>query len=298
MKVVIFCGGLGLRLREYSENVPKPLVPIGDAPVMWHLMKYYSHYGHKDFILCLGHKGEAIKRFFLDYNEAVSSDFVLSNGGRRVDLLSTDFSEWRITFADTGAKSLIGERLVAVREHVKDEEIFLANYCDGLTDLDLQMIIDRFLASKKSACFVSVPPTQTFHLVETDGTSRVTRIKHAETSNRWINGGYFILRQRIFEYIRPGEDLVNEPFHRLIQERELITYQHTGFWACMDTFKERQQLEDLWSKGAAPWHVWLKPRTPRTAQPQAAKAPQAPTALAGEPYVPDAKRYRPAVPSV
>jgi glucose-1-phosphate cytidylyltransferase len=257
MKVVIFCGGQGLRLREYSENVPKPLVPIGDAPVMWHLMKYYSHYGHKDFILCLGHKGEAIKRFFLDYNEALSSDFVLSEGGRNVQLLGTDFSNWRITFADTGAKSLVGERLLAIRDHVKGEEVFLANYVDGLTDINLNMVIERFLKSNKTACFVSVPPTQTFHLVECDGESQVTSINHAGTSNTWINGGYFVMKQKIFDFIRPGEDLVDQPFQRLIAARELITIQHTGFWACMDTFKERQQLEDLWSKGAAPWQVWL-----------------------------------------
>jgi glucose-1-phosphate cytidylyltransferase len=269
MKVVIFCGGQGTRIREYSENVPKPLVPIGDAPVMWHLMKYYSHYGHKDFILCLGYKGETIKRFFLDYDEALSSDFVLSDGGRSIELLSTEFNEWQMTFADTGAKAMIGERLLAVREHVKDEEVFLANYADGLTDLDLDMVIDRFLKSNKTACFVSVSPTQTFHLVETDSDARVTHIKHAETSNKWINGGYFVLRQRIFDYMKPGEDLVNEPFQRLIQEGELITYKHTGFWACMDTFKERQQLEDLWSKGAAPWQVWLnqRPNLPRLLSP-------------------------------
>jgi len=224
---------------------------------MWHLMKYYSHYGHRDFVLCLGHRGEAIKRFFLGYNEALSTDFVLSNGGRKVELLSRDFSDWRITFADTGAKSLIGERLRAVREHVKDEEVFLANYVDGLTDLNLDMHIERFLKSGKTACFVSVPPTSTCHMVETDNESRVVGINHAFTSNKWINGGYFVLRQRIFDYIRPGEDLVNEPFHRLIREGELITFKHTGFWACMDTFKERQELEDLWSKGSAPWQVWL-----------------------------------------
>ena len=260
MKVVIFCGGQGMRLREYSENVPKPLVPIGDAPVMWHLMKYYSHYGHKDFVLCLGYKAEAIKRFFLDYNEALSSDFILSHGEKSVELLKRDYSDWRITFADTGAKSMIGERLRAVREHVKDEEIFLANYADGLTDLDLDMVIDKFIKSNKTACFVSVPPTQTFHLVETDSNSCVTKIRHAETSNKWMNGGYFVLRQRIFDYLKPGEDLVDQPFRRLIQEGELITYKHNGFWACMDTFKERQQLEDLCARGAAPWQVWLNQR--------------------------------------
>jgi glucose-1-phosphate cytidylyltransferase len=258
MKVVIFCGGLGLRLREYSENVPKPLVPIGDAPVIWHLMKYYAYYGHKDFVLCLGHKGEAIKRFFLDYNEALSNDFVLSNGGQKVQLLNTDFSNWSITFTDTGVKSLIGERLLAVREHIQDEEVFLANYVDGLTDLKLDMVVDRFLKLNKTACFISVPPTQTFHLVETDADDNVTSINHAGTSSTWINGGYFVFRKRIFDYIQPGEDLVDEPFARLIKEKELITYKHEGFWACMDTFKERQQLEDLWSKGGAPWQVWSK----------------------------------------
>jgi glucose-1-phosphate cytidylyltransferase len=258
MKVVIFCGGLGLRLREYSENVPKPLVPIGEHPIIWHLMKYYSYYGHKDFILCLGHKGEAIKRFFLDYREALSNDFVLSDAGRQVSLLGTDFANWRITFVDTGANSKIGERLLAVREHVRDEEVFLANYVDGLSDVDLNLLMDRFFESKKTASFISVPPTQTFHLVETDGSSHVTCINHAGTSNKWINGGYFIMSQRIFDYIRSGEDLVDEPFARLIEAKELITVKHEGFWACMDTFKERQQLEDLWSKGGAPWQVWSK----------------------------------------
>ncbi len=146
-------------------------------------MKYYSHYGYKNFILCLGHKSESIKRFFLNYNEALSSDFVLSKGGRELQLLSTDFSDWSITFAGHRTESVIGERLHAVREHVKNEEVFLANYVDGLAGIDLNMLIDRFLQSKKTACFVSVPPTQTFHLVETDEDSQVMRISHAGTSN-------------------------------------------------------------------------------------------------------------------
>lgn len=256
MKVVIFCGGMGLRLREYSENVPKPLVPIGSAPVVWHLMKYYAHYGHHDFILCLGHKAEPIKRFFLNYNEALSRDFVLSKGGNDVQLLGTDFSNWRITFADTGAKALVGERLLRVRDYLKGEEIFLANYVDGLTDIDLNMVVERFAKSGKTACFISVPPRQTFHLVETEGDARVTNINNATDADTWINGGYFVFRKEIFNFVQPGEDLVDEPFQRLIEAGELITVKHNGFWACTDTFKERQQLEDLWSNGAAPWHVW------------------------------------------
>jgi len=256
MKVVIFCGGQGLRLREYSENVPKPLVPIGDHPIIWHLMKYYSSYGHKDFILCLGHKGEAIKKFFLDYREVLSNDFVLSHAGKNLQLLRTDFANWRITFVDTGATSLIGERLLRVREHVGDEEVFLANYVDGLSDVDLNMLIKRFKQSKKTASFITVPPTQTFHLVETNESGQVTHINYAANSNTWINGGYFVFSKKIFDFIRMGEDLVSEPFTRLIEAGELMTIRHPGFWACMDTFKERQQLEDLWSKGNAPWQVW------------------------------------------
>jgi glucose-1-phosphate cytidylyltransferase len=256
MKVVIFCGGLGLRLREYSENVPKPLVPIGESPVILHLMKYYAHYGHKDFILCLGHRGESIKRFFLEYNEALSNNFVLSNGGRDLRLLGSDFGSWNITFVDTGIKSSIGQRLRAVREHVANEPVFLANYVDGLTDLDLNKLIDHFHKSGKTACFLSVKPTQTFHLVDIDDNAYVTRINDAAGSGAWINGGYFVLSNRIFDQLGPGEDLVCEPFQRLIEARELVTLKHTGFWACMDTFKERQELEDLWSRGNAPWHVW------------------------------------------
>jgi glucose-1-phosphate cytidylyltransferase len=258
MKVVIFCGGMGLRLREYSENVPKPLVPIGDNPVIWHLMKYYSHYGHREFILCLGHKGDSIKRFFLDYNEAMSSDFVLSEGGRKVHLMNNDFQHWNITFVDTGPRASVGERLRAVQEHLNGEEMFLANYVDGLTNLDLDKMVEHFRQSNKIGCFVSVRPTQTFHLVEIDDHGQVTRISPAGNSNTWINGGYFIFTRRIFEFLGPGEDLVKEPFHRLITAKELTTMKHDGFWACMDTFKERQELEDLWSKGAAPWQVWLK----------------------------------------
>jgi len=282
MKVVIFCGGQGLRLREYSDNVPKPLVPIGDAPVIWHLMKYYSHYGHKDFILCLGHKAESIKRFFLNYSEALSRDFILSEGGHRVELLGSDFSDWRITFVDTGAKALVGERLLLVREHLRGEDVFLANYVDGLTDLNLNDLIEQFQRARCTACFITVPPTQTFHLVETSEDSRVTGINHAGTSDTWINGGYFVFRKEIFNFLRPGEDLVDEPFQRLIAARQLITVRHRGFWACMDTFKERQQLEDLWSKGTAPWHVWANEGAKPLATPVIGSGPQCGAVTAGK----------------
>jgi glucose-1-phosphate cytidylyltransferase len=262
MKVVLFCGGLGLRLREYSENMPKPMVPIGYRPIVWHLMKYYAQYGHKDFILCLGYKADVIKDYFLNYNECVSNDFVLNgreDGESRVRLLSKDIQDWSITFVDTGFDSNIGQRLCAVREHLKGEKTFLANYSDNLSDVALPKVLDQFAASGKTASFLSVKPSQTFHLVRANGEGGVAGLISAQEADIWINGGFFAFKQEIFNYIQPGEELVLQPFQRLIDANQLITYKHAGFWACMDTFKERQALEDLWSRGAAPWEVWKSP---------------------------------------
>ena len=259
MKVVLFCGGQGLRLREYSENVPKPMVPIGYRPIIWHVMKYYAHYGHTEFILCLGHRADVIKEYFLKYNECLSNDFVLKNGGKKLRLLNRDLDDWTITFVDTGIDSNIGERLMAIRDHLGDDEVFMANYSDNLTDLHLPDLIGDFHKQGKIASFMSVKPSQSFHLVDIDSDSRVESLTPAPTSDIWINGGYFIFRREIFDYIEQGEELVIEPFQRLIEQGELVTYRHRGFWACMDTFKERQNLEDLYQHNNTPWMVWIRP---------------------------------------
>jgi len=260
MKVVLFCGGLGMRLREYSDNIPKPMVHIGYRPILWHLMKYYAHYGHKDFILCLGYKGDMIKNYFLNYNECLSNDFTISNGGKEVELFSSDIQDWKITFVDTGFTSSIGERLRAVRDHVGEEEIFLANYTDGLTDLCLPKLINMFSDSKKTGIFLSVRPIQSFQVVTIDrngnGPGKVKDIKELKNTGIWINGGFFAFRKEIFNYINEGEELVHEPFRRLIQMNELITYQYGGFWISMDTFKDKQQLDDMYSEGGTAWEVW------------------------------------------
>jgi glucose-1-phosphate cytidylyltransferase len=255
MKVVLFCGGLGMRLRDYSENVPKPMVNIGYRPILWHVMKYYAHYGHKDFILCLGYKADAIKRYFLDYDECITNDFVLSNGGKDLKLLNRDVHDWNVTFVDTGTNSNIGQRLKAVEGHLKGEEVFLANYADGLTDLPLNEHVQNFLASGKVASFVCVKPAQTFHVAALDG-ALVSGIQHVTKAGLWMNGGYFAFRREIFNYMRDGEELVEQPFQRLIAEKQLIGYRYDGFWACMDTFKELQRLEDLFTRNEAPWEVW------------------------------------------
>ena len=257
MKVVLFCGGLGLRLRDYSENVPKPMVPIGYRPILWHLMKYYAHYGHKDFILCLGYKGDVVKDYFLNYNECVSNDFVLSNGGRNVELLNSDIDGWSITFVDTGFDSNIGQRLMAVRDYLKDDETFLANYSDNLSDVPVPTLIDHHRRSGKVATFLSVKPSQSFHVVKFDNDgSTVKALAAAREDDIWMNGGYFVLNREIFDYMEPGDELVLKPFERLIAAKQLTTVKHPGFWACMDTFKERQVLDELYSRGGAPWEVW------------------------------------------
>jgi glucose-1-phosphate cytidylyltransferase len=258
MKVVLFCGGLGMRLREYSDKIPKPMVPIGYRPILWNVMKYYSHYGHKDFILCLGFQADMIKDYFVNYHEYVSNDFVFNGKGRRMHLLNTDIHDWTITFVDTGLHANIGQRLKAVENYLKGEKVFLANYSDGLTDMHLPSMIASAKRHGTVASFLCVRPTQSFHVVKLGQKDCVESIDHVGKSELWINGGYFVLRDEIFQYIRNGEELVVEPFQRLIAEKKVSAYKHTGFWAGMDTFKDKQMLDEMHSKGEAPWEVWKK----------------------------------------
>ncbi|MBN2634988.1 MAG: hypothetical protein JXR61_01875 [Prolixibacteraceae bacterium] len=257
MKVVLFCGGQGIRLREYSEQIPKPMVTIGYRPILWNVMKYYASYGHKDFILCLGYKGDYIKNYFINYNETLSNNFVYTKGGSEIELLNSDIDDWRITFVDTGLNSNIGMRLLKVKEYLKDEDVFLANYSDGLTNMYLPGMIDWFCKEKdKTAAIMSYQPTQSFHVVEREENGIVTNISHIDSSGLHLNTGYFILRKEIFEYINYGEDLVEEPFSRLIKEKKLLSWEHEGFWTSMDTFKDKKMLDDIYAQGDPPWEVW------------------------------------------
>jgi len=258
MKVVLFCGGFGMRIREYSEEIPKPMVPIGHRPILWHVMKYYAHFRHHDFILCLGHQARTVKQYFLDYDECLSNDFTLSDGGRTRTPARRDIEDWNITFVDTGISANIGQRLLAVREHLRNEEMFLANYSDGLTDFPLPQLIERFRVSGRLAAFLCVRPSFSVHFVEATEDGDVLGLRPAEEANLWINGGCFVFRQEIFDYIRDGEDLVVEPFHRLMREHQLLARKYDGFFQAMDTFKERQFLEQLYveGNGHAPWMVW------------------------------------------
>jgi len=253
MKVVLFCGGLGTRIRDYSENVPKPMIPVGQQPILMHLMKYYSHYGHRDFVLCLGYKSNVIKDYFLNLQPTADSDCVISDFGKKVEILEEAPPDWRITLIDTGISRNIGERLMAVKHFVEGEEIFLANYSDGLSDVPLPDMIERFKKSGKIACFISVRPPFNFHIVEFDGESSVRRLRSSQETDVWINGGFFIFRKEIFDYMKDGEELVLEPFTRLIEANQLMAYKYEGFWRAMDTLRDRQVLEEMANKGDMPW---------------------------------------------
>jgi glucose-1-phosphate cytidylyltransferase len=258
MKVVLFCGGLGTRLRDFSETIPKPMVTIGYRPILWHVMKYYAYYGHKDFILCLGYRADAIKTYFLNYNECTSNDFVLSAGGKKLELSNSDIDDWRITFVDTGIESNIGQRLKAVEKHLEGEDEFFANYSDGVTDLPLPQQLEHFRLHDKTASFLCVRPNLSYHIISLEeGNAKLVSALHAiNNGSVRVNGGFFIFKRKIFDYLDGRQELVNGPFQRLIDEKQLIGYPYDGFWAAMDTFKDRQQLENLCGYGNAPWEIW------------------------------------------
>ena len=238
MKVVLFCGGLGTRLREHSETIPKPLATIGSRPIIWHLMKYYAHFGHKEFLLCLGYRGEMIREFFLEDNES------------RAD--------WTIDFVETGEDATIAERLCAVEPYLRGEDLFLANYSDGLTDLPLPAYVDAFRARDSVASFVAVRNPNSFHIVSVDKSGTVTALTRAQEADVWINGGFFVFRPTIFEYIQAGDELVEAPFRRLMDSGLLYSYKYHGFWAAMDTYKDKVHFDRRHDRGDSPWEVWKK----------------------------------------
>jgi glucose-1-phosphate cytidylyltransferase len=256
MKVVLFCGGLGTRLYPYTEKMPKPLIQIGGKPILLLLMKYYAHFGHKDFILCLGYKGEEIKKFFLNYDECLSGDFTLSNGGKKERLSESEIEDWKITFAETGVDTNQSHRLKAVQKYIGKDEHFLANYSDGLTDLHLPDLIDFSLKHGKIACLITVKPSITFHAVSVDRHNHVKKICNLNQTLFRMNGGFFVFKNEIFDYINPKDDLVNDTFQRLAKKHDLIAYRYNGFWASLDTYKDKQRLEELASKRTAFWEIW------------------------------------------
>jgi glucose-1-phosphate cytidylyltransferase len=261
MKVVLFCGGLGLRMRSSEDSAPKPMMPIGHRPVLWHVMRYYAHFGYREFILCLGYGGKTVKDYFLDYRETESNDFVLSEAGRKIELLGSDIGDWRITFVDTGLDTAIGERLRRVRKYLGDDEIFLANYGDVLTDAPMDRIVRQVAASDAIGSVLAVKPQDSFHVVDIDSDSRITSLTPVAEMSMRINGGYFVFRQDIFDYLNEGEDLVMDACVRAAKDGRMLAVPYDGFWAPMDTLKERSALERRYFTGDSPWMLWNGMRT-------------------------------------
>lgn len=255
MKVVLFCGGLGMRMRDGVTNAPKPMAMIGERPLIWHVMRYYAHFGHRDFVLCLGYGASVVKDFFLNYDETRSNDFVLQGAGK-VKLFNTDISDWQITFVDTGLHTEIGERLWRVRRFVEGEEMFLANYADVFTDAPLPDMIAQFSARDAVVSLLAVPPQSSHHVVDIDDNGLITQIIPMRELRQWENGGYFVLRPEIFDHLGEGEDLVGDAIPRLAERGKVLAYPHKGYWSPVDTVKERAQLEEMYNRGYCPWMVW------------------------------------------
>ncbi|WP_040796041.1 glucose-1-phosphate cytidylyltransferase [Nocardia higoensis] len=258
MKVVLFCGGYGMRMRSGDgDGVPKPMQLVGPRPLIWHVMRYYAHFGHTEFILCLGYGAHHIKDFFLDYQETMSNDFVIRGG--KVELLGSDIADWTITFVDTGVESAIGERLRRVRPHLDGDEMFLANYSDVLTDAPLDVMIEKFRASGAAASMMIVPPQSSFHCVDVLPSGEIKNITPVAQLPIWENGGFFVLTQEIFDHLPENGDLVEDACGALAAQGRLFGYQHFGFWKPADTFKERAELDAGYVRGERPWMVWERP---------------------------------------
>lgn len=257
MKVVILCGGLGTRLREETEFRPKPMVPVGERPVLWHIMKTYAHHGHKDFVLCLGYKGEAIKDYFRNY-QWNTSDVTLRLGAKPQIKYHTQHSEedWTVTMIDTGQNTMTGGRIKRVLPYIKDDT-FLLTYGDGVTDSDINASIKFHRKQGKLLTMTAVQPPGRFGDLEIkDG--KVTAFKEKpERQSGFINGGFFVADRRIGKYLTDDTCVFeNEPLDKLAAEKQIVAYQHPGFWQCMDTYREQQLLTGLWNSGKAPWKVW------------------------------------------
>jgi glucose-1-phosphate cytidylyltransferase len=258
LKVVILCGGIGTRLREETEFRPKPMVNIGNRPILWHIMKVYSYYGIRDFILALGYKGEMIKNYFCNY-ELMNNDVTIELG--RLDNICVhqrhDEIGWRITLADTGEKSLKGARLKKIQKYIS-EDTFMATYGDGLADIDIMDLLAFHKKHGKMATVTGINPAARFGELRIAGEQVLSFKEKPTDSEGLINGGFFVFDRKIFEYLSEDQncDLEYGPLERIAQEGQLMVYKHKGFWACMDTLRDMDFLNNLWEKNQAVWKLW------------------------------------------
>ncbi len=258
MKVVILCGGYGTRIRDVAEHLPKPMIPIGRFPILWHIMKYYASFGHTDFVLCLGYKSHVIKDFFLNY-EAHTKDFTIQLGVKESIQFHNQHNEsdWKVTLAETGLDAMTGARIARIRPYV-DGEDFMLTYGDGVGDIDLDALVNFHRGHGKALSVTGVrPPGRFGELAHQQGLVEEFNEKPQATGGR-ISGGYFMASPKLFDYLEDNDSLVFEqrPMRRMVQDRQLMVHEHDGFWQPMDTHREYQLLNGLYEKGEAPWVRW------------------------------------------
>lgn len=257
MKVVMLCGGLGTRLREETEFRPKPLVEIGGRPILWHIMKAYAHYGFREFVLCLGYRGNMIKEYFLNY-EAMNNDFTVCLGrNSRIDFRNNhQEQDFHVTLSDTGQNTMTGGRVKRIERYI-GEDTFMLTYGDGVGDVNIQKLLEFHKSHGKLATVTTVSPSSRFGMIEANSIGRVTHFKEKPKTSERASAGFFVLDRKVFDYI-PGDGCIfeREPLERLANEGQLMAYQHEGFFYAMDTYREYEYLNQLWASGEAPWKVW------------------------------------------
>jgi len=258
MKVIILCGGTGTRLKEETEFRPKPMVYIGSKPILWHIMKLYSHYGFNDFILALGYKADFIKNYFLN-QKALNNDFTLDMNSDETVFYNNKKNEgenFKITFVDTGLETLIGERILKCEKYVpKEDDDFMVTYGDGVANIDIKNLVEFHRKKGKIGTLTGVHPRSKFGLVRISRSALVEKFIEKPVLSDWVSGGFMIFKRQFMEFLRPHE-MEHPAMKRLAKKNELVLYRHEGFWYAVDTFKELQDLNKIWAAGNPPWKVW------------------------------------------
>ncbi len=255
MKVVIFAGGLGTRIRDVSTEMPKPMIPIGPFPVVWHIMQIYAAYNIKNFVLCLGYKGETIKDYFLNYQKR-QNDFTLNLKSQQIDFHTNNtLNDWTITFAETGEQSLTGKRLALVKKYIAHDDYFMVTYGDGVGNIDIAKLLKFHKSHGKLMTVTGAHPVGRFGELDTRASKVVAFNEKPQTSEGWISAGYFVCSRAVLDYVTDDTHLMfeQEPLERILKEEQLMVYKHEGFWHPMDTLRDYQLLNNMWSKGNAPW---------------------------------------------
>jgi glucose-1-phosphate cytidylyltransferase len=253
MKVVILAGGFGTRLSEYTKLIPKPMVEVGGKPILWHIMNHYARYGYKEFVIALGYKGEVIKNYFLQYY-TLNNNFTIDLANNHIQYIDEKPTDWKVSLVDTGATSMTGGRILRLKDIIGKED-FMVTYGDAVSNVNIEQLVAKFKASGKLAMVTAVHPTARFGelSIEDDDTVRTFKEK-PQVNQGWINGGFFVLNHRVFDYIKDDSTTFErEPLEQLAQEGQLKTFRHEGFWQCMDTVRDRDYLNKLWEAGDAPW---------------------------------------------